>query len=352
MRFPGGVVSDTIGRRVGRPVDLRRVLVRSLERPRSVGQALPLTLDADVVIDDPEIQVVVEVLGGEQPALDCILSAIEAGKHVVTANKEVMAKHGPEVLTRAAEQGVEVAYEASVGGGIPVIGPFKLDLLANDLSQITAIINGTTNYIITRMARDGLDFQTALREAQDQGYAEPDPRNDIEGIDAAYKLAILASLAFHARVRPDDVYCEGIAHLSPSDFRYAHDLGYVIKLLAIGKVEAGGIEIRVHPAILPAQSMLANVDGVFNAVQVDGDLVGRILFYGRGAGAGPTSSAVVADIIDIAQRSLAGHGATRVVPPTAHDERVRFRPMDEVTTRYYLRLLAQDQPGVFAKITL
>ena len=193
-------------------------------------------------------------MGGEHPALEYILQAIDAGKHVVTANKEVMAKHGPEILIRAADRGVDVAYEASVGGGIPVIGPFKLDLLANDISQVTAIINGTTNYIITRMARDGMEFGAALREAQDQGYAEADPRNDVEGIDAAYKLAILASLAFHARVHPDDVYNEGITKLSPSDFKYAHELGYVIKLLAIGKLTSSGIELRVtrllcHPML-------------------------------------------------------------------------------------------------------
>jgi homoserine dehydrogenase len=258
-----------------------------------------------------------------------------------------MAKHGPEILIRAADRGVDVAYEASVGGGIPVIGPFKLDLLANDISQVTAIINGTTNYIITRMARDGMEFGAALREAQDQGFAEADPRNDVEGIDAAYKLAILASLAFHARVHPDDVYNEGITKLSPSDFKYAHELGYVIKLLAIGKLTGSGIELRVHPALVPSDAMLANVDGVFNAVQVDGDLVGRILLYGRGAGSGPTSSAVVADIIDIAQRTGAGSVG---VPPRPYDASRTALPFDEVRTRYYLRIISADQPGVIAAI--
>ena len=307
---------ETIAQRVGRPVELRRALVRDIAASRDVHTDLPITTDPDDVLNDPSIQVIVEVMGGEQPALDYMLRAIDTGKHVVTANKEVMAKHGPEILTRAATRGVDVAYEASVGGGIPVIGPFKLDLLANDISQVTAIINGTTNYIITRMARDGMEFGAALRDAQDQGFAEADPKNDVEGIDAAYKLAILASLAFHARVHPDDVYHEGITRLSASDFKYARELGYVIKLLAIGRMVEKGIELRVHPAMIQADAMLANVDGVFNAVQVDGDLVGRILFYGRGAGAGPTSSAVVADIIDIAQRA----GTETVsVPPRPYD---------------------------------
>ena len=338
--------ADTIARRVGRPVELRRVLVRDLARSREVD-GLELTTDPAVVVEDPSVQIVVEVMGGEEPAHRYIRRAIAAGKHVVTANKEVMAKHGPEIVAGAAAGGVDVAYEASVGGGIPVIGPFKLDLLANDISQVTAIINGTTNYIITRMSQAGLDFGAALREAQAAGYAEPDPRNDVEGIDAAYKLAILATLAFHARVHPDEVYHEGITSLEPSDFRYARELGYVVKLLAIGKLADGGLELRVHPAFVAAHSMLANVDDVFNAVQVEGDLVGRILFYGRGAGAGPTSSAVVADVIDLAQRIEAGQ-----VRPTvaAYDPSVRPRPMADVRTRYYVRLVAADRPGVIARI--
>jgi homoserine dehydrogenase len=338
---------ESIAQRVGHPVELRRAVVRDPDRNREFDGSVPVTTDAASVLDDPTIQVVVEVMGGEHPALEYILQAIDAGKHVVTANKEVMAKHGPEILIRAADRGVDVAYEASVGGGIPVIGPFKLDLLANDISQVTAIINGTTNYIITRMARDGMEFGAALREAQDQGFAEADPRNDVEGIDAAYKLAILASLAFHARVHPDDVYNEGITKLSPSDFKYAHELGYVIKLLAIGKLTGSGIELRVHPALVPSDAMLANVDGVFNAVQVDGDLVGRILLYGRGAGSGPTSSAVVADIIDIAQRAGAGSVG---VAPRPYDASRSALPFEEVRTRYYLRIISADQPGVIAAI--
>ena len=339
--------ADSIARRVGRPVVLRRALVRDPERDRGVDPAL-LSTDPAAVLDDPDVDIVVEVLGGEQPAHQYILAAIDRGKHVVTANKEVMAKHGPEILARAATRGVDVAFEASVGGGIPVIGAFRLDLLANDLQQVTAIINGTTNYILTKMAREGVDYAVALREAQALGYAEADPRNDVEGIDAAYKLTILATLAFHARVRPEDVYVEGITRLAAADFRYAHELGYAIKLLALGRATAGGLELRVHPAFLPADEMLANVDGVYNAVSVEGDLVGRVLFYGRGAGAGPTSSAVVADVIDIAQRLRSG-GARATLPPL--DEERRTLLLDDVSTRYYLRLIVADEPGVIAQVT-
>ena len=338
--------SDTIARRVGRHVELRSVLVRDPARHGDVA-GLVLTTDPAAVIDDPDIQIVVEVMGGEEPAHQYIRRAISAGKHVVTANKEVMAKHGPEILAEASRHGADVSYEASVGGGIPVIGPFKLDLLANDISAVTAIINGTTNYIITRMSDADLDFATALREAQEAGYAEADPRSDVDGIDAAYKLAILSTLAFHARVHPDDVFCEGITSLERSDFRYARDLGYVIKLLAIGKVVDGGLELRVHPAFVASHSMLANVDHVFNAVQVEGDLIGRVLFYGRGAGAGPTSSAVVADVIDVAQRLGAGQVRPALGP---HAAAPRPRAVGDVKTRYYLRVVAADRPGVIGKI--
>ncbi|HZU05811.1 MAG TPA: homoserine dehydrogenase [Chloroflexota bacterium] len=339
--------AGSIARRVGRPVVLQRVLVRDPHKPRCVDASL-LTTDPAAVLADPAIDIVVEVMGGEQPAHQYILAAIEQGKHVVTANKEVMAKYGPEILAAAAARGLDVAFEASVGGGIPVIGPFRIDLLANDIQKITAIINGTTNYILTRMARDGASYEEALREAQALGYAEPDPRNDVEGLDAAYKLTILATLAFHARVRPSDVYVEGITSLTPADFRYARELGYAIKPLAIGRATDRGLELRVHPAFLPVDELLARVDGVYNAVSVEGDLVGRILFYGRGAGAGPTASAVVADVIDIAQR-LGASGGRALLPPLDSDRRVL--PLSELWTRYYLRLIAVDRPGVIAQIT-
>jgi homoserine dehydrogenase len=338
---------DVYIRRVGRRLELRRALIHDPSKPRTIPAEL-LTFDAASILDDPEVDLVVEVIGGEQPAHDYIVRALRSGKHVVTANKEVMAKHGPEILAIAAESGTEISFEASVGGGIPVIGPFKLDLIANEIREVRAIINGTTNYILTRMANEGSTFAVALAEAQELGYAEADPRNDVEGIDAAYKLAILGSLAFHTAIRPDSVYHEGIRDLTPADFRYARELGYAIKLLAVARAEDGAVEARVHPALLTEADMLAKVDGVFNAVAVEGDLVGRMLFYGRGAGAGPTSSAVVADIIDLAQRSATGQ--VRPSPPT-FDHEIRVRPMDEVSTRYYVRLLAHDRPGVFAQIT-
>ncbi len=338
---------DLLARRIGAPLELKRVLVRDAAKPRVVDRAL-LCFDIAEVIGDPSIDLIVELMGGEHPAADYIVQALSAGKHVVTANKEVMAKHGPEILALAAERGVDISFEASVGGGIPVIGPFKLDLLANEISQIRAIINGTTNYILTRMSSEGSSFEEALAEAQRLGYAEADPRNDVEGLDAAYKLAILGSLAFHVKVRPENVYAEGITHLSPTDFLYARELGYAIKLLAIGAVRDGAVELRVHPAMVPESDLLASVNGVFNAVAVEGDLVGPILFHGQGAGGGPTSSAVVADIIDLAQRSLARH--RRFLVPT-YDEPYSLRPMDDTCTRYYLRLLVQDRPGVFAQIT-
>jgi homoserine dehydrogenase len=338
--------AETIARRVGRQVAVRGVLVRDTSRHQDADW-LKITDNPADILDDPEIQIVVEMMGGEQPAHDFIRRAIANGKHVVTANKEVMAKHGPSIVADAARRGLDVAYEASVGGGIPVIGPFKLDLLANDIHRVAAIINGTTNYIITKMSTAGLDYQTALRQAQDLGYAEPDPTNDIEGIDAAYKLSILSTLAFHARVHPDQVYREGITGLQPSDFRYARELGYAIRLLAIAKLVDGGLEARVHPTLVPADTILASVDDVYNAVQVEGDLVGRILFYGRGAGAGPTASAVVADVIDLAQRIQGG-----AIRPTVatYDESIKVRPMDDTSSRYYVRLVAADRPGVIARI--
>jgi len=339
--------AEMVSTRVGCPVRLQRVLVRQAGKSRPVPSSL-LTLDPSAILDDPRIDVVVELMGGEKPAHDFLMRAISNGKQVVTANKEVMAKFGPEIMAAAARAGVDVAFEASVGGGIPVVGPFRLDLLANNIQQITAIINGTTNYILTRMSQEGIDFRTALEEAQALGYAEPDPRNDVEGIDAAYKLAILATLGFHARVRPEDIFTEGISRLSSKDFRYARELGYTIKLLAIAKQIDDRIEARVHPTFVPLNFTLANIDGVFNAVHIIGDLVGPVMFYGRGAGPGPTSSAVVADVIDLAQRLRTGVVMRPLVPM---DEAKRVRSVEESESRYYLRLQVTNRPGVFAQIT-
>src|SRR5437764_4819120 len=243
---------------MGRPVVVRQVLVRDAAKPRSVRLEAPLVTDPRAVIDDPSVDVVIEVIGGEEPARTLILEAIERGKHVVTANKEVMAKHGPAILTAAAARGVSVAYEASVGGGIPLIGPFQLDLAANDITSVVGIVNGTTNYILTRMTESGASFADALREAQELWYAEPDPTNDVEAWDAAYKLAILASLAFGAPVMPEQVWREGITQVAQRDILYAAELGYRIKLLAIARLVDGQVETRVHPAMVHRCSMLAS----------------------------------------------------------------------------------------------
>ena len=339
--------SDVVATRVGCPVQLKRVLVRQQGRERPVPASI-ITHDPSDVLDDPDIDIVVEVMGGETPAHDYVLRAIQQGKQVVTANKELMAKSGPEIMAAASRAGVDVAFEASVGGGIPVVGPFRLDLLANDIQQVTAIINGTTNYILSRMAEEGADFESTLKDAQALGYAEPDPRNDVEGIDAAYKLAILATLGFHARVRPEQIFTEGITRLTANDFRYARELGYTIKLLAIAKEIDGEIEVRVHPTFVPLTFTLAKVDGVFNAVHIVGDLVGPVMFYGRGAGPGPTSSAVVADVIDLAQRLRTGTAMRPLVP---FDQSKRVKPVEEIRSRYYLRLHVTNRPGVFAQIT-
>jgi len=340
--------SAAIALQVGRPVELRKVLVRDIAKARPV--LLPqesLTCDPDDILDDPAISVVIEVMGGEDPAHQYVKRALEQGKHVITANKEVIAKHGPTLLAIAKSHQVAIHYEASVGGGIPLIAPFRQSLLANDISALRAIINGTTNYILTKMAKEGVDLPQALRAAQELGYAEPDPTNDVSGADAVYKLAILSSLAFHARVAPEQVYQEGIMQLTSRDFRYAGELGYAIKLLAIARQEPRGIEARVHPALIPENQILANVDGVFNAVEVEGDLTGKIMFYGRGAGSLPTTSAVVADLIELAQ------GVSRGIAPLPPAEPRSDRPvlaMADVLTRYYLRMSVGDQPGVLAQI--
>jgi homoserine dehydrogenase len=334
---------------VGRPLQVRRILVRDpkKERPVKVEPGL-LTTDARQVLDDEGIQIVIEVMGGEHPAYEYIKAALASGRYVVTANKEVMAKHGPELLELARANGVDILYEASVGGGIPLIAPLKRDLLANELTSISAIINGTTNYILTRMAREGCDYGEALAGAQALGYAEADPRNDVEGIDAAYKLTILASLAFRVQVSPDAVYHEGITRLTGRDFRYAQELGYAIKLLALGEREDHRVSLRVHPALVPLEEPLAKVDGVFNAVQLEGDLTGRVLFQGRGAGAMPTTSAVVADLLDLAH-GLAQEGHDRFL--WRQDRAATIREISELRSRYYLRLVVQDRAGVLARIT-
>ncbi len=335
-------------RQLGCPLELARVLVRDPKkaRPVELDPAL-LTTDPASILGDPEIDIIIEVIGGDDPAHSFIKEALHAGKSVVTANKEVMAKHGPSLLALAQERGVDLLYEASVGGGIPIIAPLKRDLLANEIIAVSAIINGTTNYILTSMSQEGRSFEDALARAQELGYAEPDPTNDIEGIDAAYKLAILASLAFHGRVGPDDVYREGISGLAARDFRYAGELGYAIKLLATARRTPEGVQARVHPAMLAEHQPLAKVDGVLNAVQVEGDLLGRTLFEGPGAGALPTTSAVVADLLDAARSLVLG---VRERFPWRAEAPLTILPMGELRTRYYLRITVVDRPGVLAQI--
>jgi len=353
-----------LSRKAGSPIKLKKVLVRDIAKPRSL--LLPhglLTTDSQDILADPEVQIVVEVMGGEDPATQYIHQALSSGKHVVTANKEVMAKHGPELTALASTQKVNLLFEASVGGGIPIIGPLMKDLLANDIRSIHAIINGTTNYILTRMARDRVDFHEGLKEAQAQGYAEADPTNDIDGIDAAYKLAVLATLAFHTRVHATEVYREGISRLQPQDFRYAQELGYAIKLLAIATKVGDGekgqgksplppptvphLYVRVHPSFVPQEHMLAKVDGVLNAVEVEGDLIGRVLFHGMGAGREPTTSAVIGDVLEIARKIVSG---SEPVPATELDEHLIIAPMSGLMSKYYLRLNVADRAGVLAQI--
>jgi homoserine dehydrogenase len=336
---------ESYARQLGRPLVLSRVFTRDVKRARKGIEPSLLTDDAGELLDNPSVDIVVELLGVEQPAVDWITQALKNRKHVVTASKEIMARHGPSLLAIAREHDVDLLFEASVGGGIPIIAPLKRDLLANEITAISAIINGTTNYILTAMSREGADFGAALQRAQDLGYAEPDPTNDVEGEDARYKLAILASLAFRVPVRREDIYCEGITRLTARDFRYAAELGYAIKLLALARAVDGGVQARVHPVLLPADAPLAKVDGVLNAVQVEGDLIGRVNFQGPGAGF-PTTSAVIADIIDAAQTVIGGRRASH----SPVEIPARIIPMTELETRYYIRLTVADQPGVLAQI--
>ncbi|MEP6872294.1 MAG: homoserine dehydrogenase [Anaerolineaceae bacterium] len=355
---------DYFARQVGASLVVRRAAVRDLSKPRTVDlDPGVLTNDVAAVLDDPAIDIVVEVIGGEEPAGTFIRRALAAGKHVVTANKELMAKAGPELLADAHARGLDIMFEASVGGGIPLISPLRRDLLANKITSIHAIINGTTNYILTSMTSAGAaaealrqqgiepigggGFSEALASAQALGYAEADPTNDVEGYDAAYKLAIMATLGFRTRVRPTQVHTEGITKLTARDFQYARELGYVIKLLAIAERTEGGIVARVAPAFLPATTPLAKVDGVYNAVQIVGDLTGTVLFQGRGAGADPTSSAVVADLLDLSHAIVQGNRERKYWGPEGD---IPVLGLEALETRYYLRMAVKDRPGVLAQI--
>ncbi len=340
-----------LAEQAGCPLVLRKIKILPADLDGKQAREMPpelFTTDDDEFFAEPDIDIMVEAIGGENPAREYLERAIANGKYVVTANKEVIAKHGAELQALAQQHEVGLRYEASVGGGIPLIAPFKYDLVANKINGIYAIINGTTNYILTRMARESIDFPSALKSAQELGYAEANPENDIEGIDANYKLAILASLAFQTKVRPEDIYREGISRIGSLDFRYARELGFAIKLLAIAKQEDNSIEARVHPVLIPEDSLLAKVDGVYNAILVEGDLIDKVLFYGQGAGPYPTSSAVVADIVSSAQDISFGVGNRIKWKP---DSGKRIKPMADIETRYYLRLNCADRPGVLAQIS-
>ena len=324
------------------------MLVRDVDKPRSVEVSRDLlTADPALVLDDPSIQVVVEVAGDDEPMHAYLERAINAGKHIVTANKVVMANHGPQLLSLAAEKNVDVYFEAAVGGGIPLISAFRTDLQANRIERVSAVINGTTNYVLGRMAADGLPLEYAVREAQAAGYAEADPTDDVGGFDATYKLAILGSIAYEIRIRPDEIYREGIERIEPIDFRYARELGYAIKLIAHTQRHPGRVEARVHPAMVPLEHPLARVEGANNAVFVEGDLVGQVLLVGQGAGGRPTASAVVGDLIDLA-RSIRRGVQSR--PSFSFDDRIGVIPMGEVVTRAYYRIRAEDRPGVLAAV--
>ena len=339
----------TLARQAGSPIVLKTVLEQDPSR-HGILDIDPgiFTTDYKKIVHADDIDVVIELIGGEYPAYDYIKEALINGKHVVTANKEVMAKHGAELLYVARENHTGLRFEASVGGGIPLISPFQRDLVANDIQTIYAILNGTTNYILTRMARDNLDFNSALKQAQKLGYAEANPANDIGGLDAAYKLAILASLAFDMDVNFDEIYYEGISRLRSRDFRYASELGYAIKLLAIAKKSGSLVEARVHPVLIPAESLLAKVDGVYNAIYVIGDLIGNMLFYGQGAGPAATSSAVIADVINIAQNiNTRRDNAPRFIP----EKTSGIKPIYDIETRYYFRMNVLDHAGVLARIS-
>ncbi len=345
--------AEEITRRAGREIRVTMAAVRNLEKAKAIAGDLALTTDANDVVNNPDIDIVVELIGGYSPAKELVLMAIANGKHVVTANKALLAVHGTEIFKAAQEKGVMVAFEAAVAGGIPIIKALREGLTANRIEWIAGIINGTTNFILTEMRDKGLAFDTVLAEAQRLGYAEADPTFDIEGIDAAHKLTIMAAIGFGIPMQFDKAYTEGISKLTREDIAYAGELGYRIKLLGITKRTDKGIELRVHPTLIPAKRLIANVEGVMNAVLVKGDAVGATMYYGRGAGAEPTASAVVADLVDVTRMHTADpeHRVPHLAFQPDQLSDVPVLPIDEVRSSYYLRLKAFDKPGVLADVT-
>ncbi|MBD3669268.1 MAG: homoserine dehydrogenase [Gammaproteobacteria bacterium] len=345
---------EEIARRAGRGIEIVHASARDLNKPRICDTAgMQLTNDANEVVDNPEVQVVVELIGGDSLALELVMRAIDNGKHVVTANKALIAKHGNEIFAKAQEKGVMVAFEAAVAGGIPIIKALREGLAANRIEWLAGIINGTGNFILTEMRDKGRDFEDVLKEAQELGYAEADPTFDVEGIDAAHKLTILASIAFGIPLQFDKAFTEGITQITREDVEYAEELGYRIKHLGVSRRTENGVELRVHPTLIPERRLIANVDGVMNAVLVKGDAVGPTLYYGAGAGDEPTASAVVADLVDVV-RALTSDPENRVphlaFQPDAIED-IGILPMAEIETAYYLRMQTEDRPGVLADIT-
>ncbi|MBD2196860.1 MULTISPECIES: homoserine dehydrogenase [Calothrix] len=338
-------------------LEIYRVGVRSLDKPRAVE--LPadiITTDLESIVNDPAVDIVVEVMGGLEPARSLILQALKNGKHVVTANKAAIARFGNEIFTTANEAGVYVMLEAAVGGGIPVIQPLKQSLSVNRIHTVTGIVNGTTNYILTRMQQEGSNFEDVLADAQKLGYAEADPTADVDGLDAGDKIAILASLAFGGRIHLQDVYCEGIRQVSKTDIAYAEKLGFVIKLLAIAKLhgqDTSKLSVRVHPTLLPKAHPLASINGVYNAILVEGEPIGQVMFFGPGAGAGATASAVSSDILNLtATLKTKTASETKPNPLLAcrHQDYCQIAPISELVTRFYTRFLTKDQSGVIGKL--
>jgi homoserine dehydrogenase len=341
--------NDVLSRRLGFPLELKYIADLDVERDR--GISLPkgmLVSDADRVLEDPEVDIVAELIGGTRPAKDFILRAIRNRKHVVTANKALLAADGADIFEEAGKNGVEVGFEASVAGGIPIIKVIREGLVANNILSVYGIINGTANYILTRMTDEGAEFGDVLRDAQRLGYAEADPTFDIEGVDSAHKLTLLASLAYGIPLSYDRVYTEGITEITPTDIELAGELGYRIKLLAIAKRSGGEVELRVHPTMVPRDYLISKVDGVFNAIYVRGDMVGETLYYGRGAGDLPTASAVVSDMAEIASRLMSG---AKAPPPAVGHGPMEVKEMEEITSMYYFRFSVLDRPGVLSKIS-
>ena len=346
--------AEEIARRAGRPIQVVAVADKELELARKVtGEACRLTDDAFSIVTDPQVDIVVELIGGYGVAKDLVLKAIESGKHVVTANKALLANYGNEIFAAAQKQGVTVAFEAAVAGGIPIIKALREGLTANRIEWIAGIINGTTNFILSEMRDKGLDFDVVLKEAQRLGYAEADPTFDVEGVDAAHKLTIMSAIAFGNPMNFSKAHIEGISKLEAADIKYAEQLGYRIKLLGITRRTTEGVELRVHPTLIPTRRLIANVEGAMNAVLVKGDAVGPTLYYGKGAGAEPTASAVIADLVDVTRMHSADpeHRVPHLAfQPDAMAD-LPILPMSEVVTSYYLRMRVEDKPGVLADIT-